>query len=1499
MRNDPSFSYDDYTTNSPSIRSPGLRGNMRSGQVVKANKTDAGFSNHQSNQQANSENTENAQVCPVHGTNHSLNMCRAFRNKTIDERKKFLQENGLCFKCCGPRRHIAKNCRRNVVCGICKSTNHPAALHIDKLVTNESTKQGEKDSVRLQDQTREKLAVSASCLNVCGNPESMSKSCAKTILVRVHSESDPNNVLDLYATIDDQSNRTLAKPKLFDHFGIHGPEVEYSLTSCSGTFQQAGRRAHGLIVSSYDGNCNLRLPTVIECEQIPDDREEIPTPDAARAHYHLMDIEDKIPPIDPRADILLLIGRDLLRAHHVLDQRLGSETTPYAQQLPLGWVIVGEACFGASHSQEHVSSYKTFILGNGRPSCIQPCENEFNIKEPDIFVKTSYDNLPSLSVEDRKFLSDMDSGIHKGEDGCWCLPLPFKENRRRLPNNRPQAIRRANLLTASLKKNPAKRDHVVEFMDKLFKNGHAELAPALKEGEEHWFLPLFAVYHPKKPGSVRCVFDSSAKCEGVSLNDILLTGPDLLNSLLGILMRFRLHSVAVSADVEQMFYRFSVPSEHRNFLRFMWHKENDIDQNLVEYRMKRHVFGNSPSPAVANFGMCKTVEEAALDVRQFVEENFYVDDGLTSVDTSEEAISLLQRTQSTLKDYANIRLHKIVSNDINVLNAFPIDDLAKDITTYNLELNETPPQRSLGVSWDVATDKFTFQVSKTIHPFTKRGVLATINSLYDPIGFLAPVVIRGKLIMRDIMSAGLDWDDPLPSTYNSQWSEWRESLSHLEGITVPRTYADLHSASILSRDLHIFCDASQNAIAAVAYMKIYDVNGLQHISFVHGKVKVAPKHGHTIPRLELCAAVLATQIKDTITQHLKCDFKVSMYTDSKIVLGYLNNTKRRFYVYVDNRVSQIRQSTTADQWTYVPSAENPADIATRSLSPKEMSNSMWLHGPPFIMGNLSTVSPEGFELVNPDQDTEVRLIASVKSAHTDVTENTSANSSLAEHLKNFSRWSRLVRTEANLQHIAQSYSGQGPCRAKGWHFCPLSTYDLQKAEKLIIKNQQYEYFKQEIDCLRGGKALPRSCSILPLTPYLDKDGVLCVAGRLGQAKEHLSLLTVNPIIIPKKSHIATLLVRHFHTQVNHQGCRITEGRLRSAGYWIVGVKRLIKTIIHSCITCKILRGRLCSQKMADLPIDRLTPGPPFSFVGLDTFGPWNVVSRKTRGGLAHHKRWAILFTCLVCRAIHIEVVEELSTSSFINALRRFFAVRGPVRQFRSDRGTNFVGAVHELNISAKFIEDGEVKQFLNDNACSWIFNPPHASHFGGSWERMIGISRKILDAMLLKTSRKDLTHETLTTFLSEVTAIVNSRPLTSVSEDPSDLVVLTPSMLLTQKSGQLPDCIPSLSPKDIYKAQWRHVQLLADEFWKRWQKDYLSQIQGRVKWTDDVPNVNEGDVVLMRDPDNPRYNWPLAIITRTFPSDDCRIRKVELRVSKDNKCTMLVRPVHEIVPLLA
>ncbi|XP_062587768.1 uncharacterized protein LOC134249431 [Saccostrea cucullata] len=259
----------------------------------------------------------------------------------------------------------------------------------------------------------------------------------------------------------------------------------------------------------------------------------------------------------------------------------------------------------------------------------------------------------------------------------------------------------------------------------------------------------------------------------------------------------------------------------------------------------------------------------------------------------------------------------------------------------------------------------------------------------------------------------------------------------------------------------------------------------------------------------------------------------------------------------------------------------------------------------------------------------------------------------------------------------------------------------------------------------------------------------------------------------------------------------------------------------------------------------------------------------------------------------------MSTGSFINAMRRFYAIRGEVKEFRSDRGTNFIGAADALHMKVINVEDSETISILEDHRTVWKFNPPHASHMGGVWERLIGVARRILDNMLRNPANQNLTHEVLSTLMAEVSAIINARPIVSVSTDPNSPFILTPSVLLTQKTGTMTQHPVELDTKEMYRSQWKYVQILANTFWKRWKSDYLSTLQSRQKWESVNENLKVGDIILLHDRDVPRNQWPLGVVLRVFPSDDGLVRKVEVQVVRGDATIVYVRPVCEIVKLLS
>ena len=297
--------------------------------------------------------------------------------------------------------------------------------------------------------------------------------------------------------------------------------------------------------------------------------------------------------------------------------------------------------------------------------------------------------------------------------------------------------------------------------------------------------------------------------------------------------------------------------------------------------------------------------------------------------------------------------------------------------------------------------------------------------------------------------------------------------------------------------------------------------------------------------------------------------------------------------------------------------------------------------------------------------------------------------------------------------------------------------------------------------------------------------------------------------------------------------------------------------------------------MADLPTDRLDSGPPFSYCGVDFFGPWVV-----KDGRKEIKRYGSLYTCLQSRAVHIEVATSLSTDSFINCLQRFISIRGPIRTLRCDCGTNFIGAKNELNASIKEFDEDSIRRFLLSNDCDLIdfkFNTPNASHMGGIWERQIRTTRAVLDS-LLRNVGTQLDDDSLRTFMYEAAAIVNSRPLTVDSaNDPLSLAPLTPNQILTMKHDVVLPPLGNFENTDLYsKKRWRRVQHLTHKFWKRWRKEYLQNLQVRSKWNKTLPNVEIDDVVIICDDNLPRSRWRLGRVVETFPSKDGLVHSVRL-----------------------
>ena len=1442
-------------------------------------------------------------MCKTKG--HDLSKCKKFLELDLAARTNFIKENDLCFGCLKSG-HRSRACRSRLKCDTCNK-QHPSCLHREAPV--EASANGDTRT----ENAAEEPTVRAHNKRVASKTSSAGK--ATMILpVTVWHRSDPGHQVTVYAMLDSQSDTTFILDKTRDELGVSGAKVRLLLSTLSAKDEVVQSHClHGLMVKGIGQDTTLALPPTYTRHLMPVDRSHIPGPETARSWPYLQHIAGDIPEVLD-ADVGLLIGYNCTRALTPREVVTDSGDGPFAQRTDLGWGIVGllepevdpDDPVGVSHraltapvdaeagqaylvSKVHVREHKgkdakqLSLVDVSRMMAIDFSERESLGKMDDL---ARHLRLEAWSMNDAKFLDKVASGIKQVQSGHYEMPLPLKHSHPSLPDNKSYAMSRLQHLKRKLQRDPKLLQEYGVFMKKMIEQGHCE--PAQDDIEKKgpvWYIPHHAVYHPKKPGKIRVVFDCSARYKGHSLNDYLFQGPDLINGLVGVLLRFRKETIGIMCDVEAMYHQFHVSPEHRDLLRFLWWTDGNLDTPPKTYRMTVHLFGAISSPACANFGLKRLAEDhaatASPEVVKFVQRDFYVDDGLRSVASVQEGKDLLQASQR-LCGLGGLHLHKFASNSADVLRDLPKEDLAPHMDQLGLPTDEPVTERALGVFWNIKDDTLGFQVTNEEKPMTRRGILSVVSSLYDPLGLAAPVILVGKQILQDLCREGAQWDDALPEQLESKWQSWKEQLKTLEKCAVPRCYKPSSFGEVGRVELHHFADASLGGYGACSYIRLINTEGQVHCSLVMSKARVTPLKPVTVPRLELTAAVVAVRMSLLIEKELDIENAIHVFwSDSKVVLAYIANDATRFHTFVANRVQFIRNHSEPDQWNHIPTAQNPADIASRGCTADEIQeNMLWQHGPALLWQPIVADEHKMTSLQPDDPEVKRRvLVTQVKSGNYILT-----------RLSQFSSWTKMKRIVALCLQFPKE-SERGRSRSE------LCVQLLSQAETAIVKMVQSETYGLEIQQLQEEGKIPSAKPIAKLDPFLDDQGVLRVGGRLRQAD--MAFNKKHPALLPKEHPVTKALLLHLHQHTAHQGRGMLVSTLRNNGFWIVGASRMAGSLIHKCVTCRKLRGTLCEQRMADLPRDRLENVAPFTSSGVDYFGPFII-----KEGRKEIKRWGVVFTCMASRAIHLDVAAYLSTDAFINVMRRFICLRGTVRTLKSDRGTNIVGASNELSKALHEINDERVKRLLLENGCDFTFNPPHASHAGGVWERQIRTVRSVLNGLLQEHGRQ-LDDDSLRTLMAETTAIVNSRPLSvDTLNDAASLLPISPNQLLMMKTSVVVPPPGDFGKADIYcKKRWRRVQHLANVFWARWKKEYILQLQWRNKWTVPRPNIEEGDVVLLQDDGLPRCEWRLGRVTTATPQDDGHVRTVRVQVGDPSlapdgrraSTSYLERPIQKVV----
>ena len=1393
---------------------------------------------------------KSSKSCPVcDSDNHRLLDCRKFQQMTVPDRVNAVMRAGRCFRCLQAG-HMARECDK--VCKKCERRHHSLLHDTSRDKPGQSQQSASVNTLtRLQP------------VGIRSSQDQEAKVWMETLPVILHGVN--GIIIKTYAMLDSGSTTSLMNKRLFLSLGVPHAKVDYTIRTITADEPQSEQVEGVVVVSNLDKSEQVKVKVTTV-----DDLVLFNNGSMAQVSQwkHLKNIKTDAIPTNL---VGILIGSDCAELRWTLDEVRGGRGEPFARKTLLGWTISGPAKaqnlddWTPTTRQEQAKQPNVSMDQALRDCSWPPDQCDVYVLAVDRLEKqlqrqwnADFGDLDqvereAMSQDDKRAVDIMTSTVQM-VDNKYKLAIPWKFDPATLPNNRRCAETRLRSLARKFAADAKLREQYTATVTKYIADGHARKLKAseLDVAKPQWYLPHHPVFKRSNPSKCRVVFDCAATYNGVALNDAILQGPNYLNSLAGVLMRFRKERVAVVGDIEAMFHQCYVTDKDQAFLRFLWWEDGDTSKPHQVFCMKVHLFGATSSPSVAHFCMKKTAVDNANDFSvvavDTLKRGFYVDDMLKSVATPEAASALIKEMVSLLAR-GGFKLAKFASTSRQVMDTVPEEDRAKSFKTIDLTDSTLPQDTALGLQWSIEADSFLYDVDLPERELTKRGLLSITASLYDPLGFVGPVVLVPKMTQQELCRRQIEWDDAIPADLLNDVKRWLSAVPELRSMRIPRCIKPSPGAGEVKLELHTFCDASEFAYGAAVYARSSNSHDVK-VSLLMGKSRVAPLKTLSIPRLELTAAVVAVKLHRFVLDELDAVPSASWFwTDSMTVLRYIENTSSRYKTFVAHRIEAIHEATRPEQWNYVPTELNPADHASRGVHPGDSKRlTHWLFGPGFLADSVADWRDKFIKPAPSSDESEPEL----KPVYTTCTGR--ASDSL---LMYYSSYHRLLKAVAWLHKFSQHRRHQQPSKH-------LTVKDLELAEKAVIRYIQHHAFPEEVRRMRKQEPVATGSALVQLDPFIDEHGLIRVGGRLNKCT---AVVEKHPIVLPRH-HVTDTLIRELHEANAHAGCNQTLAQLAKK-FWVITGYSVVKSVLRRCIGCRKHHGKVGEQKMSDLPAARVAVDlPPFTNVGVDYFGP---VNTKYRRGTV--KRWVCLFTCLVTRAIHLEIAFDMSADSFLMAFHRFTARRGKPAVVYSDNGSNFVAAERELRDELQAINSERVKATMLLEAIDWHFTPPYAPHMGGVWERMVQSVKSTLKALI--TTRL-LTDEELLSFIAEAERVINDRPLTKMRSDPRDPTPLSPSDLLLLRGN------PSSSPiaeSNPLRRRWAIVQDLANTFYKRFLSEYLSCQQARSKWQQDRPPLQINDIVLVADEDLPRGQWPLGLVVEVITSEDGRVRSARVRVA--------------------
>ncbi|XP_062714302.1 uncharacterized protein LOC134291052 [Aedes albopictus] len=1057
--------------------------------------------------------------CVACSSDHLLFQCNEFQRMTVSNRDGLLRSHGLCRNCFRVG-HQAKECQSKYSCRNCKGRHHtlvcfkqekerePKIAAVAGGNKPSNSKEPQESNSQVANVAATETAVSAAALQ---HPTQVLLATAVVMI-----EDDVGNRFPARALLDSGSESNFITQRLSQRLQVHRDRVDISVAGIGQAATKVRQRIQAVLrsrVSDFSRELGfLVLPKVTV---------NLPTTAINTNRWTLPSgIQLADPTFFESSVVDLVLGIECFFEFFEIGRRISlGEQLPALTESVFGWVVSG----GISVPVRSLNiSCNVSTLDNLEALITRfwSCEEVGTGK--------------AYSPEEARCEKWFSSTVQREHSGRYTVALPRTEDAvLRLGESKDIAFRRLQGTERRLARDSSLREQYVAFMAEYLDLGHMRL---IDEASETSIKRCYLPHHPvvkeaSTTTKVRVVFDASCKtATGVSLNDVLLVGPVVQEDLRAIILRCRTKQIMLVSDVEKMFRQIIVRPEDRPLQCILW--RNSPSEDVHTFELNTVTYGTKPAPFLAT----RTLRQLALDeegkfplAARAAMEDTYMDDVITGANDVKTATEL-QGQLNTMLSGGGFQLRKWASNCPLALAGIPEENLA--IRTPNgINLDPDPSVKTLGLTWFPSTGvlgfQFTIPALDADAIITKRTILSVIATLFDPLGLLGAVITTAKVFMqqlwtiRDENGHPLDWDQSVPPTVGEAWRNFHEQLPILNQPKIERCVIIPEAVAI---EIHCFSDASEKAYGACLYVRSMNAVGKVKVQLLSSKSKIAPLKCQTIPRLELCGAVLGVELFQKVHESIKIAASCYFWTDSTCVLRWIQAPPTTWTTFVANRSAKIQTITEGCKWSHVPGVQNPADLISRGITPQHiLENNVWWEGPAWLK-------------YSPDQWPRLAEIGSTEDVEAEKRRTVVAGtvSTIAEfnheYFRKFSTYSDLVRRTAywlRLMKLLRLPSAE----RKNRRF--LSTLELREAENTLIRLVQKEVFIEELKALSKGESVAKGSSLRWYNPFLSNDQLLKLGGRLKHSLE--SEEAKHPAVLPARHPFTRLLLQHYHHRLLHAG----------------------------------------------------------------------------------------------------------------------------------------------------------------------------------------------------------------------------------------------------------------------------------------------------------------------------------------------------------------------------